>query len=143
VLCSFLCVAAKHLKIKLIISTSDIKHEHKKKGVTLYCSFVIIPHGCLVLSLILQTSERLRPVSAYFAFETNVLPKLALGNGSRFKYMLETNMVLHTLIKSGGYSAKFTCKPFEKPILASGNKSIVLHECNRYDSSKLINKWTC
>ena len=50
------------------------------------------------------------PVSAYLAFETNELTKLAFGNSSGFRYMLATNMVLHSLTKNEGFSAEFTYK---------------------------------
>jgi hypothetical protein len=37
------------------------------------------------IDMILQSSSRSGPVSAYLAFETNELPKLAFGNGLGFK----------------------------------------------------------
>ena len=38
-------------------------------------------------NVLLPSSKIDEPVSAYFAFETIEVPKLAFGNGSGFRYM--------------------------------------------------------
>jgi hypothetical protein len=41
----------------------------------------------IAINMLLQSSEIDEPVSAYFAFETIEVSKLAFGNGSGFRYM--------------------------------------------------------
>ena len=51
-------------------------------------------------------------------------------------------MILDSLTIPESTSAKFTFKSFELPKLAFGNNSNFMHDCNRYDSLKLIKSWT-
>ena len=41
----------------------------------------------IAIDMILQSSSISGPVGAYFAVETNELPKLGFGNGSGFRYV--------------------------------------------------------
>jgi hypothetical protein len=40
----------------------------------------------IAIVMILQSIHRIEPVSAYFAFETIEVPKLAFGDNSGFRY---------------------------------------------------------
>ena len=64
----------------------------------------------IAVNMLLQSSENYEPVSAYFAFETIELPKLAFGNDVGFEYMWVTDMILDSSTRSESLRAKFTYK---------------------------------
>ena len=64
----------------------------------------------IAIDIILQSIQRIGPVSAYFAYETIEVPKLAFGDEPGFRCMKAIYMVLNSLIKSECASAKFMYK---------------------------------